>query len=209
MPPRVQSPYREQTDMGFWDRSLRIVKCLYDHGKQSLRHVAQQTGISKSRVHRLRHAMACRGNAPESGLWDTEGGRQWFTRLVVATLSPFGLKRGVGVDTLREFFVRVRLHHHLGCAPTALRGVLQALEKTSVETAQAWEKEGTTTGEIRAIIGAVDATFLEHMLRIVMDLPSRVPARGRGGSGSHLCPIESCGGRAAHGPGNGGPLSRQ
>jgi hypothetical protein len=158
--------------MGFWDRSLCIVKCLYDHGKQSIRHLAQQTGISKSSVHRLRHAMACRSNAPESGLWETEVGRQWFTRLVVATLYTFGLKRGVGVDTLSEFFVRLRLHHHLGCSPTALRGVLQALEKTIVETAQAWEQEGTTTGEIREIIGAVDETFLEHMILILMDLPS-------------------------------------
>ena len=24
MPSRVQSPFREQTDMGFWDKSLRI-----------------------------------------------------------------------------------------------------------------------------------------------------------------------------------------
>lgn len=46
------------------------------------------------------------------------------------------------------------------------------LEKTIVETAQAWEKEGTTTGEVRDIIGAVDETFLEHMLLVFMDLPS-------------------------------------
>ena len=58
---------------------------------------------------------------------------------MVATLYIFGLKRGVGVDTLNEFFVRLRLQHHLGCSPTALRGVMQALEKTIVETGQAWE----------------------------------------------------------------------
>jgi Family of unknown function (DUF6399) len=50
--------------------------------------------------------------------------------------------------------------------------VIQVLEKTIVETAQAWEKEGTTTGEVRDIIGAVDETFLEHMLLVFMDLPS-------------------------------------
>jgi hypothetical protein len=93
-------------------------------------------------------------------------------RLMVATLYTFGLKRGVGVDTLSEFFVRLRLQHSLGCSPTALRGVMRALEKTIVETAQAWEQEGTTTGAVREIIGAVDATFLEHMMLVFMDLPS-------------------------------------
>jgi hypothetical protein len=158
--------------MGFWDRSLRIVKCLCDYGKQSIRQLAQQTSISKSSVHRLRQALDRRGNAPEAGLWETEAGRQWLTRLVVATLYTFGLKRGVGIDTMSEFFVRLRLQHHLGCSPTALRRVMQALEKTVVETARAWEKEGTIAGETREIIGAVDETFLEHMILVLMDLPS-------------------------------------
>jgi IclR helix-turn-helix domain len=158
--------------MGFWDRSLRIVKYLCDHGPQSLRHLAHQTGISKSSVHRLQHALASRSNAPEAGLWETEAGRQWLTRLVVATLYTFGLKRGVGVETMSEFFVRLRLQYHLGCSPTALRGVMQTLEKMIVETAQTWEKEGVTAGEAREIIGAVDETFLEHMLLVLMDLPS-------------------------------------
>lgn len=89
-----------------------------------------------------------------------------------ATLYTFGLKRGVGVDTLSEFFVPLHLQSHLGCSPTALRGVSQVLEKTIMETARTWAKEGTTTGEAREILGAVDETFLEHMLLVMMDLPS-------------------------------------
>lgn len=158
--------------MRFWDRSLRIVKCLCDNGKQSIRHLASQTGFSKSSVHRLRQAMERRGGSPEAGMWETEAGRQWLTRLVVATLYTFGLKRGVGVDTLSEFFVRLRLQHHLGCSPTALRGVLEALEKMLGETTRAWEKEATTAGAGGEIIGAVDETFLEHMMLVFMDLPS-------------------------------------
>ena len=158
--------------MRFWDRSLLICKYLCDYGTQSVRQLAHQTGLSKSSVHRLRQAMARRGGSPEAGLWETAAGRQWLTRLVVATLYTFGLKRGVGVDTLSEFFVRLRLQHHMGCSPTALRGVMQALERTMVETVQTWEKEGTTTGEAREILGAVDETFLEQMLLVFMDLPS-------------------------------------
>jgi Family of unknown function (DUF6399)/IclR helix-turn-helix domain len=158
--------------MGFWDRSLLIFKYLCNYGKQSVRQLAHQTGLPKSSVHRLRQAIERRGGSPEAGLWETEAGRQWLTRLVVATLYTFGLKRGVGVDTLSEFFVRLRLQHHLGCSPTALRRVMQALEQTIMETAQAWEQEGTTTGAVREIIGAVDETFLEHLMLVCMDLPS-------------------------------------
>ena len=80
---RVQSPFRAQTDMRFWDKSLRIFNCLCDHGTQSVRRIAHKTGLSKSSVHRLTQAMERRGRHPESWLWETEEGRRWLTRLVV------------------------------------------------------------------------------------------------------------------------------
>ena len=114
--------------MRFWDKSLRIFKCLCENGTQSVRRIAQQTGLSKSSVHRLQQAMERRDVHPESWLWETEEGRRWLTRLVVATLYTFGLKRGVGLDTMSEFFARLRLETQVGCSPSALRGVMQALE---------------------------------------------------------------------------------
>jgi DNA-binding IclR family transcriptional regulator len=121
--------------MRFWDKSLLIFKCLCDHGREGVRRIAQQTGLSKSSVHRLTQAMERRGGHPESWLWETEDGRRWLTRLVVATLYTFGLKRGVGVDTMSEFFARLHLEMQVGCSPAALRGVMQALEAAVVETA--------------------------------------------------------------------------
>src|SRR5262249_10063492 len=114
--------------MGFWAKSVRIFKYLCDHGAQSVRWVAHQTGLSKSSVHRLTQAMQRRGHHPESWLWETAEGRQGLTRLVVATLYTFGLKRGVGLDTVSEFFVRLHLAPQVGCSASALRGVMQALE---------------------------------------------------------------------------------
>ena len=107
--------------MGFWAKSLRIFKCLCDHGTQSIRQLAQRTGLAKSSVHRLKQAMERRDVHPESWVWETEAGRQWLTRLVVATLYTFGLKRGVGLDTMSEFFTRLRLERQVGCSPSALR----------------------------------------------------------------------------------------
>ena len=156
--------------MGFWDKSLQIFKCLCDHGRQSVRRMAQQTGLSKSSVHRLQHALERRNDHPESWWWETEVGRQWLTRLVVATLYTFGLKRGVGMETMHEFFARLHLETQVGCSPTALRRGLQALETALLETAAGWEQEGCAHGEAREVIGAVDETFLERLLLVCMDL---------------------------------------
>jgi IclR helix-turn-helix domain len=156
--------------MGFWAKSLRIFKCLCEHGKQSVRRLAQKTGLSKSSVHRLQQAMARRGGHPESWLWETEEGHQWLTRLVVATLYTFGLKRGVGMDTMHEFFARLHLATQVGCSPSALRRVMQTLEATILETATTWEKDGVAMGAGQEIIGAVDETFLERMVLILLDL---------------------------------------
>ena len=156
--------------MGFWDRSLQIFKYLCDYGRQSVRRMARQTGLSKSSVHRLQHAMERRHGHPESWLWETEDGRQWLTRLVVATLYTFGLKRGVGMETMHEFFARLHLAMQVGCSPTALRRVMQVLEAALLETAVAWEQEGCASGEAHEVIGAVDETFLERMMLVCMDL---------------------------------------
>lgn len=158
--------------MGVWAKSLQIFNCLCDNGKQSVRRIAQKTGFSKSSVHRLQQARARRDTHPESWWWDTEDGRCWLIRLVVATLYTFGLTRGVGAETISEFFGRLRLETHVGCSPSALRGVMQALEHVLLETAEAWEREGVAAGEVRPIIGAVDETFLERMMLVFMDLVS-------------------------------------
>jgi hypothetical protein len=156
--------------MGCWAKSLRICKCLCEHGKQSVRRLAQKTGVSKSRVPRLQQAMARRGGHPESWWWETEAGRQWFTRLVVATLSTFGLKRGVGMDTMHALFARLHLATQVGCAPSALRRVMQTLEATILETATTWEKDGVAMGAGQESIGAVDETCLDRLVLILLDL---------------------------------------
>ena len=156
--------------MGFWDKRLRLCKCLGDNAPQSIRHLAHQTGFSKSSVHRLKQAMECRNRHPESWFWETADGRAWLMRLVVATLYTFSLKRGVGLDTMSEFCARLHLETQGGCSPAALRGAMQALEGALLETAAAWEKDGYAGGEVREIIGAVDETFLERMMLVFMDL---------------------------------------
>jgi len=105
--------------MRFWTQSLRIFKSLCDNANQSIRQLARQTGMSTSSVHRLKQAIERRDRSPESWWWATEDGRRWLTRLVVATLSTFGLTRGVGLETISEFFTHLPLETQVGCSPSA------------------------------------------------------------------------------------------
>jgi DNA-binding transcriptional ArsR family regulator len=158
--------------MGLWAKSLLIFNSIRENGKQSIRELARRTGVSKSSVHRHLQAIDRRDRYPESGLWETLEGRTWLIRLVVATLFIFGLKRGVGAETISEFFSRLHLEAHVGCSPSALRSLIHMLERTIVETAAVWEQEGIDHGEIRPIIGAVDETFLQRMMLVFMELTS-------------------------------------
>jgi hypothetical protein len=47
---------------------------------------------------------------------------------------------------------------------------MQAVEAARLETAAGWEQDGGAGGERRESIGAVDATFLERMILVLMDL---------------------------------------
>jgi hypothetical protein len=156
--------------MGLWAKSVGIFNAIREHGKQSIRSLAERTGLSKSSVHRHLQAIDRRDRYPESSLWETEPGRAWLIRLMVATLFEFGLKRGVGAETLSEFFGRLRLEGTVGCSPSALRTVMHLLERLLLDTAAAWEQEGIAHGEIRPVIGAVDETFLQRMMLVLMDL---------------------------------------
>ena len=132
--------------MGLWAKSIVIFNAIRDHGKQSIRRLAKRTGLSKSSVHRHLQAIERRDPYPESSFWETEAGRSWLIRLVVATVFVFGLKRGVGAETLSEFFSHLHLEWHVGCSPSALRRVMHTLERIILDTAATWEKEGVVGG---------------------------------------------------------------
>src|ERR1700758_3300817 len=126
--------------MGLWAKSVVIFNAIREHGQQSIRCLADRTGLSKSSVHRHLQAIDRRDRYPESSLWETEAGRNWLIRLVVATLFVFGLKRGVGAETLSEFFGYLHLEAHVGCSPSALRSVMHTLERIILDIAAAWEQ---------------------------------------------------------------------
>src|SRR5256714_15537886 len=95
--------------MRLWAKSVRIFNAIRDHGKQSVRRLAERTGLSTSSVHRHLQAINRRDRYPESALWETEAARTGLIRLVLAALFGLGPTRGVGAATLSEFFGHLHL----------------------------------------------------------------------------------------------------
>ena len=158
--------------MGFWTKSRLIFNSFRDNAQSqyspsgpSNRALQEQcTSAGASHGPPNRH--------PESWFWESEDGRRWLIRLVVAVLYVFGLKRGVGAETMSAFFACLHLEQHVGCSPSTLRAVMEQLEALILETTEAWEREGIAQGQIGPIVGSVDETFLERMMLVFMDLMS-------------------------------------
>jgi hypothetical protein len=73
---------------------------------------------------------------------------------------------------MRAFFACLHLEQHVGCLPSTLRALMDTLEARIVETTEAWEREGIAKGQMGPMVGAVDATFLERMMLVFMDVIS-------------------------------------
>ena len=144
-----------------------------EFGKNSIRNITQKLGLSKSAIFRSLKSLSKRNVHPESVFWETEAGRQWLNRFVVATLYEFGIKGNHGAEKLSTFFKRVRLEKHIGISPTALRHQLKKMEMAIAKYQEIYGKKSGGTGTTQEIIASGDETFFNDMLTcVLMDLSS-------------------------------------
>ncbi|MGF1600899.1 MAG: hypothetical protein ACFCU8_02565 [Thermosynechococcaceae cyanobacterium] len=76
--------------------------------EQSIRTIASVTGIPKSSVGRHIQAIKRRSQYPESPFWETAAGRAWLRLLVFDVIYEFGIKGGIGSESVSSFFHRLR-----------------------------------------------------------------------------------------------------
>jgi len=134
-----------------------------------VREAADAMGMSKSAAHRHKQAIARRNQYPESWLWETEAGARWLLRFVCATIYMFGIRGGMGVRALSEFFQMVRVETHLGVSPSSLCRLVARIEDVML----AYQAHHTQPrkGLAQAIVGA-DETFFERIILVVVELSS-------------------------------------
>ncbi len=147
----------------------KIFSFFQKQNKGTVREAAAASGTSKSSAHRHKHALERRNQHPESWLWETEEGFRWLIILVCATIYIFGIRGGIGMGTLAEFFLLLRVDTHLGVSPSSLFRLTSKIETLILTYKETYEhkKEGLA----HAIVGA-DETFFEQVVLVMMELSS-------------------------------------
>jgi len=154
-------------------RCQQIYKVLRERGSQSIRKLAAATGLPKSSVERHCKGLQERAQqVPEAELWEQERGAQWLRVLVLAVVFVFGLKGGMGVERMSEFFHRVRLERYLAVSPSALTSLRTQMETVILAYSAEQEQRLGQAGRRLEIIAGADETFFDDVVLVMMDLVS-------------------------------------
>lgn len=158
--------------MNLRQRCQQVFGARQEGTQRSLRKIAAATGIPKSSVHRHKQTIARRDQYPEASLWETTAGQEWLRLLVCGAIYVFGIKCGIGAETLSEFFYLLQLPMQVGVSPSALRSLEVVVRKAILEYQQQQQKAlGETQTAIEICAGA-DETAFEQDVLVLMDLSS-------------------------------------
>lgn len=118
------------------ERAQKVFQAGYKRGQQSIREIAGAIGASKSSVHRHLQSIARRHQGGESEWWETATGSDWLKRLVLASIFVFCFKRGVGCESVSEFFHLLQLDRQVEVSASSLRKVRTQMEEQILEYQQ-------------------------------------------------------------------------
>jgi len=85
------------------ERCQKVSLCWQEGTNLSRRAIAKILGISKSSVQRHLTTQFRRQKYPESQMWETTEGQDWLRLLVFGVIYCFGIKGGIGADSLSDF----------------------------------------------------------------------------------------------------------
>ncbi|MEH2457603.1 helix-turn-helix domain-containing protein [Nostoc sp.] len=153
------------------ERSQKVLQCLCEKTQQSLRKIAVATGIPKSSVHRHMRTIKQRQKYDESHLWETQEGGDWLRLLVFAVIYCFGIKGGIGSESLSTFFRLLHLEERIGCSASALRELEVQVKEQIIAYGEAQAQANHGSQPIGICVGA-DETFYGLPILVAMELAS-------------------------------------
>jgi Family of unknown function (DUF6399) len=153
------------------ERCQKVFQCIREKSQKSIRAIAIATGIPKSSVGRHIRTIKRRQQHPESYFWETEEGENWLSLLVFAVIYDFGIKGGIGSESLSSFFLRLRLEEQFGCSASALRTLEEQFRKKILAYEQEQLKSSQGTQQISICLGA-DETFYGLPILVAIELVS-------------------------------------
>ena len=174
--PRARYRYRyefksETMTSTIRERRQQVAEFLKTQGRLALSAIAEATGLSRSAVHRHQQSIERAEQHPESGWWESAVGYQWLVRLVIAVVYHFGIKQGVGAESLSAFFKEIHVDTHVGSSPTALRQLKHRVEAAIVDYGNA-QAEQCQPIEGQGVWLGGDETFFGLPILVLMELGS-------------------------------------
>jgi hypothetical protein len=152
-------------------RCQKVAECIQINGLQRLQVIANATGLTISSVYRHQKAIARRQQHPESLWWETPVGSQWLKVLVLGVVYYFGIKHGIGAESLSEFFEAVHLNHHVGTSASSLRKLKQKM-RDAIEAYETAQSNHCQPHEGQGICVGGDETFFDLPILVMLELAS-------------------------------------
>ena len=153
------------------ERSQKVADCIKTNANEGIESIAAALGISKSSVHRHQQGIARRNQYAESELWETARGSAWLNRLVIGVLYHFGIKHGIGAESLCEFFKSIHLETHVGVSPSALRQLKHRVEEVIVAYEDSQSEQCQPDNQPGICLGG-DETFFGLPILVLVELAS-------------------------------------
>jgi hypothetical protein len=174
--PRARYRYRYEFKSGTMTSTIRarrqqVAEFLKTQGRLALSAIAEATGLGRSAVHRHQQSIDRAEQHPESRWWETTVGYSWLVRLVIAVVYHFGIKQGVGAESLSAFFKAIHLDTHIGSSPSALRQLKHRVEAAVVDYGSAQAEQCHPTEGQGVWLGG-DETFFGLPILVLMELAS-------------------------------------
>jgi len=153
------------------ERSQKVADCIKTKAGQTLKTIAASTRLHPSSVHRHRQGISRRNQYPESSFWETEAGYRWLTRLVFGLVYDFGVKQGVGAESLSAFIQAMHLDTHVASSASSLRTLKQRVEQGVIDYGESHAEQCQPSAAQGICVGA-DETFFGLPLLVLIELAS-------------------------------------
>jgi len=153
------------------ERYQKVAQHLKETSNHARRAIAEALNISKSSVQRHISRRARRNRHPESYFWETAEGENWLKLLVFGAIYHFGIKGGIGSDSVANFFQVLRLNEHIGVSASALRELEVQFKAQIIEYEQA-QAEICEQKKPDGICVGADETFFGLPILVAIELCS-------------------------------------
>ena len=158
--------------MGLSKILIKVTTFFQSHPKSTVREAASELELSKSTVGRHRQLAALREEDAFSDLWYTEEGYRWMSHFIAIVVLFFGIKHGIGLESLSYFFKLLQIDSYVGVSPNSLRRLAEHLEGRSMSYEELCHFQIQEHAPQREVALGVDETFFDRMILVAMDLAS-------------------------------------